>query len=181
VSIELWVAFIALVGVILSGIVSIIVSRRTINTEFKKLRFEAKKTYDSKLLDKRIEVYPSLYFNLSDFIKKIHRKSVSIEMLQSLIERIEEWDSKNAIYFSVDTANVCYKFRSRLYKLSRMPAEDFVKIFAVPESVKELRDQTASLEFALKSDLGIYGIQDSDQEVYGVRFVTSFPEIGKKN
>lgn len=177
--VEVWVSLVALVGVLLSVLVSLLISRSTVSTELRKLRFEAKKTYDSKLLDKRLDIYPGLYFLLSDFIKETHRKPVSKEMVKTLLGCIEEWDSKNAVYFSIDTANVCYQFRGYLVKLLRLSDEEFLKTFSSRKSVRALRDEAASLEFALKSDLGIYGIEDSDNEVYGIRFVNSFTQIKK--
>lgn len=176
---ELWIPLIALAGVLLSAVVSLLISRNAIGTELRKLRFEAKKTYDSKLLDRRIEVYPSLYSILSKFIKELRDSPPSKDMVKSLLTQVDDWDSRHAVYFSTDTGMVCYAFRKHLNELCKLKEEEFLKRFSTKEAVKELRDETASLEFALKSDLGIYGIEDSDDKVYEPKFVNSYTQISK--
>lgn len=177
---ELWIPLIALAGVLLSAVVSLLLSRNAIGTEVRKLRFEAKKTYDSKLLEKRIEIYPGLYSILSKFIKELRDSSLSKDMVKSLLTEVEDWDSKHSVYFSIGTAGVCYAFRKHLYELCKLKEEEFLKRFSTTEDVRKLRHETASLEFALKSDLGIYGIEASDDDVYGTRFVDSHAQISKR-
>ena len=177
---ELWIPLIALAGVLLSAIVSLLISRNTIHTELRKVRIEAKKTYDSKLLNKRLDVYPGLYSILSKFIKELRYEHPSKDMLKSLLTNVDDWDSLHALYFSTETAIVCYDLRANLNKLCKLKDEEFLKIFSSSEKIKELRDEAASLEFALKSDLGIYGIETSESEGYNIKFVNSFTQISKR-
>jgi hypothetical protein len=52
-----------------------------------------------------------------------------------------------------------------------------VKNYSSQESIKILMDKVAGLELMLKSDLGIYGIEHSETDAYGVRLIDSFARL----
>ena len=70
-SIEIVTALIALGGVFLSVVVSLITNSRQTANELAKLRTEIQQSYAGKLLEKRLEIYPQTYMLLSDFAKKL--------------------------------------------------------------------------------------------------------------
>jgi hypothetical protein len=159
---EILTALIALTGVVVSVTVSLFVNIRQTNTELQKLRSEIQQTYASKLLEKRLEVYPDLYFLLSDFMKKIEAGIASKSDIDELHHRTSDWNSRYAVFFSGHTGGISYRFRQMLLELTRMPDEEYRRKFESPEAVRELRHRVGEVELALKSDLGIYAVEFSD-------------------
>jgi len=152
---EVLVSLIALFGVLLSVTVSVFISLRTTNTEIQKLRTEIQQTYTGKLLDKRLELYPEMYYLLSDFRKKFDVADISKEDVKRLLKQTSEWNSKHSILFSGQTTLISVRFRKLLTRLVQDGFES-------NESLRELIRTLAELEVALKSDIGIYVIEFSD-------------------
>jgi hypothetical protein len=161
-STELIAALIAFVGVVVSVAVSLYTSMRHTGAELQRLRSEIQNIYATKLLDKRIEVYPNMYLLLSDFMKKIEAGTFSQNDIDQLHRRVSEWNSRNAIFFSGGTGYVSYHFRQLLMELSTIRHEEYQARFETPEAVKELKRRVAEFELGLKSDLGIYAVEFSD-------------------
>lgn len=159
---EILVALIAFAGVLASVAASLVTSMRLTNAELQKLRTEIQQTYADKLLEKRLDVYPSLYALLSDFVKKIQSNTMSKSVLEELRTQIEEWDSKHAVLFSGRAGIICYRFRKMLAELMQKPDEELQKDLASVDFLRELRYKTGELELALKGDLGIYVVEFSD-------------------
>lgn len=144
----------ALVGVAISALISWVLSKSAAANEIKKMRLEAKKTYESRLIEERLKCYPPLFALLSQFIKDIQFGSVSREMVESLFAAVNRWDSQNAILLSHFAAERCYRFRHYLAE-TRSDANLFSE-----EGLDKLHKNTAEVEFALRSDIGIYGISN---------------------
>lgn len=159
---EIVVAFIAFIGVLVSVVVSIVTSMRSTNAELRKLRTEIQQTYADRLLEKRLDVYPSLYALLSDFAKRIQFSTISKSVLEELRDQIEEWDSKHSVLFSGRAGVICYHFRKMLAELAQKPDEELQKDLASADFLRELRRRIGELELALKGDLGIYVVEFSD-------------------
>lgn len=172
-STEIVVAFIAFAGVLISVAVSLFTSMRLTNAELRKLRTEIQQTYADKLLEKRLDVYPSLYALLSDFAKKIQSSIISKSVLEELRNQIEEWDSKHAVLFSGRAGIICYRFRKALAELTQKPDEELQKDLASADFFRKLRHKVAELELALKGDLGIYIVEFSDL----TKEFTSYQEV----
>ena len=152
---EILVALIALIGVLVSVAISLFSSMRLTNTELQKLRQEIQKTYSGKLLDKRLEVYPDLYYLLSDFAKKALFGTVVKRDLEKLLDQTNKWNSRHSILFSGQTNKVSYHFRKTLTELAQQGADS-------PEALHSFIDMLSEFELALKSDLGIYVVEFAD-------------------
>jgi hypothetical protein len=165
ISTEIVVALIALFGVLLPILVSLFVSKKTISTELRKLRFQAEQVFWSEILKRRMDTYPQLYYLLSEFNKKIEfTHQISKTDIESLSVKINEWDSENAIVFSRRTATLCYRFREMLWELIEESDEELKKKLSNQELLRDIYQKTGTLELALKSDLGIYGVDVSNAE-----------------
>lgn len=159
---EIIVAFITLIGVGLSVAASLYATSRQTRNELNKLRFEMQRLYSDKLLEKRLQIYPGLYFLLSNFQKKVEVENISKEDVKQIYEQTNDWNSKNALLFSGDTGYISFNFRQTLRKLLSMHEEDFLKYTQSSDSFSNLKQTVAEFELALKSDIGIYAVEFSD-------------------
>ena len=151
---EVFSALIALVGVAGSAGISYIVSFRQSSIELQKLRTELQTQLGSKLYEKRLEVYPELYVQLSTLVKIIEFGHITNKNLQDVFSRIQEWDTSNSIFFSSQTGYVCYRFRLMLADLVEQTDESLQQRFCNYAEKKELKDKIHELELALKHELG---------------------------
>jgi hypothetical protein len=168
-------AIIALVGIFISMLVSIYTSRRQTKTELEKLRFEIKQSYAGRLLEKRLDAYPGLYYLLSSFAKKLKPDLLSRTDVETFHEQLNEWDSRNSLLFTAQTGLIHFNFRRLLTKLVNVTDEEFTRQLAFVEYCDDLRNKVGQLELALKNDLGIYVVEFDD---LSKRF-TSYEEIAK--
>lgn len=160
---EIVVSAIALMGVVISVGVSLYVSTRQINTELQKLRVEFQQVYATKLLDKRLETYPQMGYIISNFFKKVKRGDeftldVPVEELKELKKLIDEWDTRNYIFMSTYASTQMGELRDHLSKIIDECKEK--SITSLKPDVYYLKTMKIgeNLEFALKSDLGIYEV-----------------------
>ena len=169
---EIIVAFIALGGVIISVLVSLYTSMRQTNTELSQLRAEIQQTYTDKLLEKRIEVYPSLYKLLSIFTKSIvSTQPTSLNQLQKLLRELSEWDVENAIFLSGKAFELSYRFRIQVSKVVGDPPDDLANV----ELLADLRRKADDVKLALKEDLGIFVVEFLDEQ----KEFKSFQEVAE--
>ena len=135
-------AFVAIIGVLVSALISYYISRRNAQIEYEKL----KKQFTQKLFEKRLEVYPPLYYLLSSFQKLIKTKKANQENFEIFFNQYQEWDSKYAIFMSPTTVVELYM----LYSYARDEGwnED--------EALTDLLPRMIKLEHALKTELGIF-------------------------
>jgi hypothetical protein len=157
-SIEIVTALIALGGVLLSVIVSLITNSRQTANELAKLRSEIQQSYAGKLLEKRLEVYPHTYALLSEFAKKLETGTFTIKDLESLYKDVNELNPKTSIFFSAHTGDVSFWFRKTLRDLLKLTIEEL----KTPEKLGEIKKIVSRFELSLKSDLGIYVVEFSD-------------------
>lgn len=166
----------ALLGIVVSAIISILLSKTVAKSEFRKVRLEVKKTYESRLIEERLKRYPALFARLSQFIKDIEFGSVSRETIESFLAAVNDWDSQNAIILSNATALRCYTFRHLLFGVLR----ETTSTAPIPSNLLEnLRGNTAEVEFNLRSDIGIYGIESLEEGDYEVRRVETFEQLNR--
>jgi hypothetical protein len=170
---EIVVALIALAGVILSIVASLLASMRITNTELQKLRTEIQQSYADKLVERRLEVYPSLYTPLSNFTRVIRFGSLSKSAFEQLRTQMEELDSKHSVLFSGRTGVIFHRFLMMLAELTEMPDETIQKKYATDDEKRELRHRIGEVELALKSDLGIYVVEFADPQ----KSFSSYQEI----
>jgi len=165
---ELGAATIAGVGVLfsalLSSLISYLTSSRLYSTEQRKLQFEAKKHYESKVVDNRIAVYPTAFAMLSDAIKDIEFRGVKKSTLETLLTDLNAWDSKNSIFLSSNAGDGCYIFRHKLKEY--LEDKDIDEKIKQKDFLDKLRDEIGDVEMVLKSDIGIFGIESTKDGVF---------------
>ena len=167
-------ALAALVGVAISALIAWALSKR----EIKRMRLEVKSTYESRLIEERLKRYPGLFALLSQFIKDIQFGSVSRETVESLFAAVNAWDSQNAMLLTHFAAERCYIFRHYLAERLRKTGSD-AGLFS-KEELDELHKNTAEVEFALRSDIGIYGIlNEGDHDLRRVDSYTLLDKVKK--
>ena len=142
---KLLIAIISVAGIALSSLLSYLIGKKKAQLEMIAL----KEGYTQKLFDKRIECYPELYQLLSDFSKKIRRKKANSEELSKFISKVEEWDSKYAIYLSPVSVMNMIKFLSLARSLEG-------KEFSQNKCNKLLIPKIVSVEMSLKTELGVF-------------------------
>jgi hypothetical protein len=166
-------ALIALSGVLLSIAVSLLTSRMVFYNEARKLALEAKKGYDSKLLETRLNVYPGLYLMISKFAKQIRHEPISKDDIRSFMQGIDEWDSTNAILLSARTSVLCARLRKSLEACLKDDLVGGPDISALQDLIRRI----GVLELGLKSDMGVFGVEDAGLDT---RIVNSYYEIRTK-
>jgi hypothetical protein len=166
-------ALIALLGVMLSIAISLLTSRVVSKNETRKFILEARKAYDSKLLETRLSVYPNLYLIISKFVKHIRHEPVSGDDINSFLREIDEWDSRNTILLSARTGHMCGRLRETLEAWLR----DGVARRPDISTLQDLIQKIGVLELALKSDLGIFGVEANGLDT---KVVDSYKEIWSK-
>ena len=149
-------ALIAFSGVGISVLLAWVTSLRT-------FRVEVGKAYWPKLLEKRVDTYPELYSYLSDFSKISEQRELSLSELEVLRDKIDSWDSENALFLGRNTVNVCHNFRVVLARTIREAGSTN----GVPkaELLLDLLDRGSALKQGLRSDLGIYGFAASGNDI----------------
>jgi hypothetical protein len=162
---EIATAFIALIGIIISVLASVLINKRHVTTELQRLKTEIQQTYAGKLLEKRIEVYPALYKLLSNFDKATRYDTISTILIRELLTHIKEWDSDNAIFMSGHAVKIYHDFRQWLDGLAKLSNDDFLKEWDTPEKHRALRREANKVELALKGDIGIYVVGDPKTKI----------------
>ena len=170
-SMEIVASLIALAGVLISVVVSLLVNTRQTNIEIQKLRTEILQNFNSKLFEKRLEVYPDLYNSLSDFITTIQYDSITNAALEKLLEEMHAW-RKYSILFSARTGLIGYELNSMLHEMTRKSDDELKVDFESPESRKALRRKIQRFELALKNELGIYSFESPTEIKEFVKFDT---------
>jgi hypothetical protein len=152
--------FIPLLSALISAVVALLVSwfssRRALRLEMDKLRLSTQQLALSKLLEVRIREYPALYSMLSDLPKATESENAAVD-LGLLLNRVNEWDSRYAIFMGPETSNTCYAFRQALRAAAsaESPASGSAQLLRAAER----------LELALRSDIGIHGIDVSGPDL----------------
>lgn len=151
---------ISLAGVIISALTAIIIARKQSDNENRKnisqsqrLELEAFKIYEEKIIAERIRCYPELYRYLSYTAKVIKKNGLDIKTIKELLEQVEEWDNKYAIYFSLDTVKFCSEFR--------ILCEKFVSTGSNFLECETILTQIGEFENLLKSDIGVWGLNSN--------------------
>jgi hypothetical protein len=156
--------YIPLVSTGASALVALVVawlaSARAVRLEVDKLRLATQQLAFSKVLEVRIREYPTLYAMLSDLPKAAYDKPSTVSVdLKDLLARVNDWDSKHAVFLGPDASNFCDAFRHALLQAVR---ETRLEGALIPD---EVLGAAARLELAMRSDLGIHGFGVKDADV----------------
>lgn len=158
-------AVIGLIGVLVSALISAFVARQT---SLFQLRIQTDQQFSILLFQNRIDAYQQLYEHLSSFIKVLDfgelssqgelKTIVSKQTIISFLLTFNEWDSRYAIFMTDHTSRICLELRRHLYKLAG--DEEAFSEGNLQESIKySLFKEVASLEAAIKNEIGIYAIK----------------------
>ena len=160
-------ATVSVLGVLASALISAFVARQTSSLQ---LRVQTDQQFSVLLFQNRLDSYRSLYKHLSNFIKILNFGKLSDQgMLHIAISRedivqfllgLEKWDSENAIFLTNYTSGICVNLRKELYELIGKSNEYFELELRIdsPER-KTLYRSIASLEAAIKNEIGVYAIR----------------------
>lgn len=153
---ELIPIYSAVISAAIALLVSWFSSRRAVRLEIDKLRLSTQQLAFSKLLEVRIREYPELYSMLSDLPKAAQGETGAVD-LEQLLSRVNEWDSRHAIFMGPETSNICYAFRATLRAAAGATS--------APTMTAKLLETAERLELALRSDIGIHGIGVSGSDL----------------
>jgi hypothetical protein len=120
------------------------------------VQLQIRREMANRLLECRIERYPELFEKLSKCVKKIDYKQLRIEDIEGLLHDINEWDSRNAIFFTSDTAYISSKMRKFLARILESSSRE--ESFSFDSVIEDTRKSIVGMEISLRSDLGIYGV-----------------------
>lgn len=154
------VGLIALLGVFVSAVVSAGVAIVQTRRSEKNLRIELEKKFNEHLYKKRIEVYPELYFAISELGKYIRKPEMKYSEANLTLNRIEEWDSKFAIFVSPMIINLLLKMRNNIVRTETNDPNSIISDYDREEMFKN----ALRLEQALKNEIGVYSLDGYHQE-----------------
>jgi len=158
--VQIAAALIAMVGVALSVLVSYLTSRQQSRLEAQKLREEANRIFGGRLYDRRIEVYPTLFKHLSNFIKLLYWGNVDQSAVRGLFERLQEWDSSYSIYMTTRTHLVFRDVRHAVGDLCSASGSELRETFCSDDAKMRFKERLQEVELALKHELGIHAFLD---------------------
>jgi hypothetical protein len=155
-------AVIATTGVVISVLISLLLNKKQLNNELDKMHLTIHENYTSRLIQKRLEFYPSIYEILSEMGKKLKRvemkfndENISFGEIEDFKNHYDLLNSKYALVFGNESSSRSHKLRLYLLDLLNKRAKARDEILSEAQVVK-LRNLIALLEFSMKSDLGIY-------------------------
>jgi hypothetical protein len=155
---SIFVAYVPVFAAGLSAIISFIVAwftgARAGRLEANKVRLATQQAAFAKLQEARIREYPRLYALLSDLQKALDQPSTVSVSLYELLRNINEWDSQCAVFLGRHAVLKCHAFRMILVNAVRSMEVDTPQAITI-----ELCDAADALELALRTDLGIYGVE----------------------
>lgn len=149
---EVVVGLVAFVGVFISTAASVLISRwqaaRALETHTAELEFK----YNSALFERRITIYPDLYFALSELGKAYSYDTMSQPDVALALKRIDEWDSRNAIFVSPAVVELLLGIRGELCRHSQCdPSTVYTH-----DVRKQIFEGALRLEQALRNEIGVY-------------------------
>ncbi len=153
--------YIPIISTIISALISAGIAwftvQRSFRTESNKLKLGVQQKLMEQLVSARLLVYPQLYLLLSELVKEFQNETISSIILSDTFNKIEAWDSHHAILLGPDTSNTCYDFRQALRNIINIISE--TNIDDKTQVLHELFLKVTELELALRSDIGVYGIE----------------------
>lgn len=173
--IEFTVALISLSGVLISALVSLVVSKKRIQSELDKLRLEMHHGFADRLHAERLSSYPAAYFEVETYVKSIQQKILDFDGFCSHFQILDSWHSNKGYLLSSASNRVFYSYLRRARRIADRKAEAFHDRISDDEKRRELIRRSWELELALKNDLGVFRVEFYDPEM---KF-ESYKEIDK--
>lgn len=144
------VPLISFVGIIVSAAVAYAVSLMQGKRSQKQLERQIKEAYTGKLYEKRIEIYPKLYFILSNFGKNLFNNTLTPNDFRDASKKIDSWDSENALFCSPSTLTKLLELR-RTFRVVNLQESNEMDAYLT----KKLHEQIVDLEMNLRSEIGV--------------------------
>jgi hypothetical protein len=166
------VALISLSGVLVSVAISVLAGRWQVNVASARLLAETRNAFGSRIYEKRLELYPEYYSHVSSFIKAINFGEVTKPGLTALLEAMQDWDSRNAIYLGPAAHQTCSKVRHKLFALTQESEEVIRARFEAGEERLLLKRDLQRVELALKEELGVFLFRSPVDVASDARFET---------
>lgn len=148
---ELTIALFGLIGVLVSALVALLVSRTQVRSELTRTRIESQTQFLGKLYDRRLEVYPRLYEALGVLGGRILGGAASVDDVTQTWNIIREWDKQNALFLSAYSTKTMISLRRLLIRFSSLSPGDFSKT----KQKKELLPALIDMQMVLKTELGV--------------------------
>jgi hypothetical protein len=147
------------ISTLVSAFIAWATARSRVRTEVQTLRLGVQQKLLEQLVASRLVAYPDLCFLLSE-LPKIGRAIVKDPTaLRGLLDKVNTWDSRHSILLGPHSTNVCYEFRRTLTEAmstaNEVPSNDAQQ----RKAMDTVFCQAELLELALRSDLGIYGVE----------------------
>lgn len=148
--------------VLVIGIATVIINRRTLKNERIKIQTAIEQSYVINLLEERSKLYPDVYMIVSELAMEIAAmqngqrdlvKPVTKERLLKAREKFDCLKGGHALFYSVKTAYAVYDFYQRLSEIIESLKKDND---IIPHSIlDEFRTKISLAEMGLKKDLGV--------------------------
>lgn len=151
-----------------SAIVAWLTARSKVRGELGRLQIAVHQSLLTKLIAVRLRVYPRLYSLISDLVKSIHDGVPDVTELRNIARQVDQWDSRHAILLGSRTSETCHSFRKKLrYTLRQLDARagQDMSGAATRELIESLFRSASYLEQALRSDIGIYGVDVASGDI----------------
>lgn len=104
-----------------------------------------------QVISRRVDCYPEMYYLLSQLAKDLERGRVDLQYLERLEPKVDAWDSAHALFVSPGSLGGIWNFRVALSAAVRSNGES--------DEIGELWKYIAPAELALRSDLGLHGME----------------------
>lgn len=158
-------SFIALIGVVISALISFVIANRTARLEITKIRYEIQHSKAEKLTEKRLEVYPSLYTLLNRLNFLVRENDLNVEEFEQINTLMNEWYLKHGLFLSSRCNAMFWVFLEQFRKLCRAGNESLEDSLGGYEQRGEFIRTLESIELELKNEIGVYEIEYFDPNV----------------
>lgn len=165
-SVDISSVIVAFITAAISIVGALYLTSRKINAELHLRRIELTRAYSETILKSRLEVYKELWHILSHNLKIIHgthyqqdlNGATDASKLNSLFEKLSDWDSKNTLLLSKRSGYLIHQLRMQLLHMINLPAAESV-IIDNREREKVI-ESLRKLEISIKTDLGIFEVDE---------------------
>jgi len=165
-------AIIAGAGVLLSASISFATGRRQARIETDKMRANLQNEFGARVFEKRLDTYPQYYMFISDYIKMINWGVVTRDGIAELLETMQNWDSRNAIFLGAAAHKSCSELRHHLRDLLDLSDDEVRTMFSGADQRADLKSRMQQAELALKEELGIFMFRSPARFVEGGQYST---------
>ncbi len=174
------VALIAVIGVLISGVLSFFVSTYQSEVAIESLSAEIESKYNEKLYEKRLNTYPDLYRILSDLGKDLRKVELTNATLVKRLEEINEWDSKFAILLSPSSIALILDLRNVLDENTNF-VPNFDPDKQVGRAVREaVFEAVLRIEQTIKKEIGVYDAEGYHNPKNADRYPYSWKYLQEK-